>query len=202
MNNLRLGILISGRGSNLQAIIKVCNVQDFPAKVVCVISNRTDAQGLQIAREANIPHFIDTNEREITTILQDHAVELVCMAGFMKVMSSEFVNTWYNRLLNIHPSLLPAFKGLNAIQQALDANVKIIGCTIHYVRTEIDSGPIILQGAISVTPRKTVEKRLLCLEHKCYPLAIKLLAEKKLVIENEIVSNRDNDTLNIEGICY
>ncbi|QXK92407.1 phosphoribosylglycinamide formyltransferase [Neoehrlichia mikurensis] len=195
MQKIRLGILISGRGSNMQSIINACN-SDFPAAVSCVISNNSNAQGLKIAQEANIDTFIvrkrplDINK--IEEILIKYKVDLVCLAGFMSIINDSFLKNWHLKVINIHPSLLPSFKGLNAQKQAFDAGVKIAGCTVHYVYPEVDSGPIIIQAAVPVFATDNVESlstKILKMEHLCYPEAIRLIALNKIqIINNKVTS--------------
>lgn len=196
-HKLPIAVLISGNGSNLQALIDACNDPAFPARICLVFSNKETAYGLTRATQAGIPTQIlnhkDFPSREafdqaMHNILAESEAELVCMAGFMRLLSPWFVEQWHNRLVNIHPSLLPSFKGLHAQAQALEAGVKIAGCTVHYVRQEMDSGPIITQGAVPTYPTDTEESlvaRILTVEHQCYPLAVKLIAEKKVTIEGD-----------------
>ncbi|WFW29773.1 MAG: phosphoribosylglycinamide formyltransferase [Wolbachia endosymbiont of Menacanthus eurysternus] len=187
MKKIKLGILISGRGSNMQSLIKLSHNYNFPAEVACVITNKNEAAGLKIAKLAKISTYIirnnplDTNQ--IHEILVQHNVDLVCLAGFMRILKADFLNKWHNKVINIHPSLLPSFKGLNPQEQALKAGVKITGCTVHYVIPEVDAGTIITQIAVPVLPNDNVQslsKRILTKEHKCYAKAIKLLANKIL----------------------
>ena len=188
---LRLGVLISGRGSNMEAIIKACMSDEFPAEVVCVISNNVNAPGLKIAETFGVSTFtvsrkpLDTEG--ISRILEEHSVDLVCLAGFMSILDREFVSHWDNKIINIHPSLLPSFVGLRAQQQAFDAGVKIAGCTVHYVQPELDSGPIIMQAAVPVLRDDDVSSlsaRILAAEHICYPRTIKAIASGDVVIDS------------------
>ncbi len=194
---MKVGVLISGRGTNLQALIDACADADFPAKIVLVISNVADAYGLKRAKDADIPTvFIDhkaypTREHfdaVIDSALRESGVEFVCLAGFMRILSEEFVEHWRNRLINIHPSLLPAFKGLDTHQRAIDAGVTITGCTVHFVRPAMDDGPIIVQAAVPVLPGDDAERlaaRILESEHVIYPLALRLVAEGRASVEGE-----------------
>lgn len=188
MSKKRVGILISGRGSNMMSLVEAARQPDFPAEVVAVISNRPAAPGLAWASGQRIPTTaIDHKtfsrredfEAQLHGALTDAGVDLVCCAGFMRLMTAGFVRQWQGRMLNIHPSLLPAFKGLNAHEQALAAGVKIAGCTVHFVEPEMDSGPIIAQAAVPVadddTP-DTLAARILSAEHKLYPHALRLIA--------------------------
>lgn len=199
-NPLKIGVLISGRGSNLQALIDACADPDFPATIAIVITNKADAQGLARAEKAGIPTTIithtDYDSREsfddaLTTALANAGVELVCLAGFMRLLTPSFVTYWHDRLINIHPSLLPSFKGLHTHEAALKAGVKISGCTVHFVRHEMDVGPIIMQAAVPVldtdTP-DTLASRILEQEHRCYPQAVRLIAEGRVAVRDERVT--------------
>lgn len=195
----RVGILISGRGSNMSALIDACKDPAYPAEIVTVLSNRPEAQGLKIAAKAgvetkSIDHkAYDTREsfeKDLTAALEEAGVELVCSAGFMRLLTEGFVEHWRDRQLNIHPSLLPAFKGLHTHERAIDAGVKLSGCTVHFVRTEMDTGPIIAQAAVPVLPDDTSEslaERVLAAEHKLYPIALELAASGKARVEGEQV---------------
>ncbi|MBB6251812.1 phosphoribosylglycinamide formyltransferase [Nitrospirillum iridis] len=194
---LKLGVLISGRGSNLQALLDAATVPDFPAAVALVLSNKADAAGLERARAAGIPalalphkDYADkpAHEQAMTRALEDAGVELVCLAGFMRLLSPWFVDHWRDRLINIHPSLLPAFPGIDTHQRALDAGVRFHGCTVHYVRSEVDSGPIVAQAAVPVAPDDTAESlaaRVLAAEHQIYPLAVRLIAQGQVTVEGD-----------------
>lgn len=191
----RVGVLISGRGSNLVALLEAARDPDYPAEIVLVISNRPEAAGLDRAAEAGIPtcvidHTDYTSRPEFETALTDALeradVEIVCNAGFMRLLTERFVERWRDRHLNIHPSLLPAFKGLDTHERALEAGVRITGCTVHVVRTEMDAGPIVVQAAVGVQSDDTPERlaaRVLAAEHRIYPLALSLLASGKIRIE-------------------
>jgi len=194
---LRVGVLISGRGSNLQALIDACADPSFPAEIVLVVSNQAAAQGLARARAAGIPTRVvphrDYPDRAsfdaaLDAALREAAVELVCLAGFMRLLGDAFVNAWRDRLVNIHPALLPAFKGLHTHERALAAGVRLHGCTVHFVRPAMDEGPIIVQGAVPVLPDDTPEalaQRVLAVEHRAYPLALRLIAEGRVRVEGE-----------------
>lgn len=193
----RTAILISGRGSNMQALVAAMREPGFPAEPTVVISNRPEALGLSWAAEQGlatlaIDHRQYANrmafEARLHQALLDHGAELICLAGFMRLLTGGFVDRWRDRLLNIHPSLLPAFPGLDTHQRALDAGALIVGCTVHFVRTEMDSGPILAQAAIAVLPGDTAETlaaRVLEAEHRVYPLALRLVASGAIRIENE-----------------
>ena len=182
--NRRLGLLVSGRGSNLQAIIDAIASGQLDASIAVVISNRPGAMGLTRALAAGLPtevldHKLCASRREydlaLAALLQRYDVELVCLAGFMRLLGPEFVDAFPNAVLNVHPSLLPAFPGVNAQGQALEHGVKVAGCTVHVVTAELDAGPIIAQSAVPVLPADTVETlsaRILVQEHRLYPKAI------------------------------
>ena len=200
MSRLKVGVLISGRGSNLQALIAACAAPDFPAEIVLVVSNKPDALGLDHARAAGIDTAViahgdfpdrESFDREIDKYLKSAGAELVCLAGFMRLLSSWFVDTWRDRVVNIHPSLLPAFKGIDAHAQAIAAGVRLSGCTVHIVRPEMDAGPILVQAAVPVMPEDDEDElaaRILEAEHRCYPLAVRLLAENRVKIADETAS--------------
>jgi phosphoribosylglycinamide formyltransferase-1 len=188
MSRRRVGVLISGRGSNLKALIDACATEDYPAEIAIVVSDRADAGGLAHAAAASIPSAVverrdhpnkGTFEAAIDEHLRQARAELVCLAGFMRLLSAEFCARWQDRLLNIHPSLLPAFPGLETHERALAAGVRFTGCTVHLVRAEVDSGPIIVQCAVPVLPDDTPDSlaaRVLTAEHRAYPLALRLVA--------------------------
>ncbi|HXC54404.1 MAG TPA: phosphoribosylglycinamide formyltransferase [Rhizomicrobium sp.] len=192
----RTAILISGRGSNMAALIAACRAPDFPAEIALVFSNVETAEGLKIAAAAGvatkvISHKVFASREEfdaaIDAALTAAKIDLVCEAGFMRIHSEDFVRKWEGRMLNIHPSLLPAFKGVKVQQQALDAGVKISGCTVHFMVPELDSGPIIAQAAVPVLDgdtAQTLAARILIEEHKLYPAALRLVAEGKVRLEN------------------
>jgi phosphoribosylglycinamide formyltransferase 1 len=192
--SLPVGVLISGRGSNLQALIDACAEPGFPARIVLVISNKANAYGLTRAEKAGIPTAVIDHksypdrvsfDRAVDAALRAAGVELVCLAGFMRILSAAFVDGWHDRLINIHPSLLPAFKGLDTHQRAIDAGVRITGCTVHFVRPAMDDGPIIVQAAVPVLPGDDADAlaaRILESEHVVYPLALRLVAEGRISV--------------------
>ncbi len=196
---LNLGVLISGRGSNLQAIIEACEGKKIPAKVAVVISNDPGAGGLERAKKHAIPAFVIDNRRykdkntyelEIVKALQEHKVDLVCLAGYMRIVGEVMLEHFPQKIVNIHPSLLPSFPGLHAQKQALDHGVLITGCTVHFVDSGCDTGPIIIQSAVPVLEKDDEERlseRILQQEHLIYPQAIKLIAEGKLKVEGRKV---------------
>ena len=193
---VRTAVLISGRGSNLAALIAACRDKDFPAEIALVISNVETAEGLAVAAAAHIPAKTISHKsfatREdfdaaIDAALNEADIGLICEAGFMRIHSDAFVRKWQGRMLNIHPSLLPAFKGIRVHQQAIDAGVRVSGCTVHFVVPELDSGPIISQAAVPVYPddtAATLQARVLTEEHKLYQAALKLVAEGKVVLRD------------------
>ena len=193
---VRTAVLISGRGSNLAALIEATQAPDYPADIVLVISNKADAGGIAIAERADIPTKViphktyalrEEFDAAIDAALRDEDVSLVCEAGFMRIHSEWFVKRWEGRVLNIHPSLLPAFPGIRVHEQALAAGVQISGCTVHFLTAELDSGPIIAQASVPVLPDDTAETlaaRVLEQEHELYPEALKLVAEGKVKLEN------------------
>src|SRR5258708_2777040 len=200
----RVAILISGRGSNMAALIEAASQQDFPAEIVAVISNRADALGLERAKASGVPTLtIESKpfgkdraafEAVLQAALEQHRIELICLGGFMRLLSAEFVQRWYGRMLNIHPSLLPSFPGLEPQAQALRAGVKISGATVHFVTPETDAGPILMQGAVAVrdddTP-DTLAVRILKIEHQIYPAALRLVASDKVRLEGDVCKTPD-----------
>lgn len=190
----RVGILISGRGSNMRALIEAGQEKDYPAEIVLVISNVADAGGLAFAREHGIKTEVIEHKkfpsREIFDNAMDVAlksanVEIVALAGFMRLLSPRFVENWHGRMINIHPSLLPAYKGLHTHKRAIEAGEKFAGCTVHFVTPELDDGPTILQARVPVLPgdsEDALAARVLEQEHKIYPEALRLVAEGKAKI--------------------
>ncbi len=199
MSRLKIAVLISGRGSNLRALIDACAEPGYPAEIVLVLSNNPDAGGLHHAREAGLTaRVVDHRdhadkpafERAMEAELAQSGAEFVCLAGFMRLLTPEFVERWRDRLINIHPSLLPAFKGLDTHQRALDAGMRISGCTVHFVRADMDDGPIILQAAVPVLDGDDAEAlagRVLAAEHRCYPAALRLVAEGRAQVDGRRV---------------
>jgi len=196
---LKLAVLISGRGSNLQALIDATAKPDYPAKIVAVISNVPDVAGLDRAKTAGIPTQVVNHrdfksreefEKALDAKLVEAGAQLVCLAGFMRLLTPWFVDRWTDRLINIHPSLLPAFPGLDTHKQALDYGVKLAGCTVHFVRAKMDHGPIILQAAVPVLSydsESDLAARVLAAEHEIYPVAVRLIAENRVNVINEKV---------------
>ncbi len=190
----RVAILISGRGSNMAALLAAAQGPAYPAEISLIVSNQADAKGLATARAAGLAtalvehrQFADREafERALQSTLETHRIDIVCLAGFMRLLTPSFVGRWQERMLNIHPALLPAFKGLDTHERALAAGVKIHGATVHFVIPEMDSGPIVAQGAVSVHDDDTADMlaaRALAVEHKIYPLALRLVAEGRVRI--------------------
>lgn len=185
----RVAILISGRGSNMMALVEAAEAPDFPAEIAVVISNKADAAGLARAGAAGIETLVIESkpfgkdrpafEAKLQSALDDKRIEFICLGGFMRLFTAEFVQRWHGRMLNIHPSLLPSFRGLDPHGQALRAGVKISGATVHFVVAETDAGPIIMQGAVTVRDDDTAEilaARVLEIEHRIYPDALRLVA--------------------------
>lgn len=192
----RVAILISGRGSNMSALIEAAKNADYPAEIVAVIANKTDARGLETARTQGIPAFAiphrdfpskREHEKAVSEALQAAKADIVCLAGYMRIISPEFVSEWEGKMLNIHPSLLPLFKGLHTHEQVLEAGMRVHGCTVHFVTAGTDEGPIIAQTAVPVesgdTP-DTLAERVLSVEHKTYVRALALVASGKAVMKD------------------
>jgi len=187
---LRIAVLISGRGSNLKAIQENIEAGKLDAEIEIVISNKEEAKGLEFAKESNIPTLVSKDESEIINKLKDMRIDLVCLAGYMKIISKDFIDTYARKIINIHPSLLPAFPGLNVQQKAIDYGVKYSGCTVHFVEYDVDSGPIILQAIVPIHENDTgdtLAARILVEEHKIYSEAIQLISAKKVEISGRIV---------------
>ncbi len=190
MLKTKIAILISGRGSNMQALVKACADKNFPAEVVLVLSNKSEAEGLKFAAQNGIKtafvNHRDFSSREdfdkkVSEEIANSGAEFVCLAGFMRLLSPWFVQRWFDKLINIHPSLLPEFKGADAVGDAIKAGAKISGCTVHFVREEMDSGPIIMQAAVEVTPndnKETLAAKILKEEHRIYPESLKKILSK------------------------
>ena len=201
---LHLGILISGRGSNMEAILKAIKKQQIPIIPSIVISNKHNAKGLKIAQKSGVKtHVIESKnftgkrtdyDKKIIEILKENGVTekngLVCLAGFMRIVSPYFIKKYKNRILNIHPALLPAFPGLDAQKQAIQFGAKISGCTVHIVDEGVDTGPVIIQDVVKISnndTEKTLSKKILVKEHKIYPKAVELFAKKKISIKGRTV---------------
>jgi phosphoribosylglycinamide formyltransferase 1 len=204
MAKLRVAVLISGSGTNLQALLDAAEVEDYPAKIVLVISNRPGVHGLERANKAGVPTKVidhtayddrDSFDAALDNALDEADVGLVCLAGFMRLLNPTFVGKWRDRLINIHPSLLPSFKGIHTHQRALDSGVRFHGCTVHLVRPELDGGPIILQAIVPVHGDDDVDSlaaRVLEQEHIAYPEALRLIASGDARISGNIVKIATN----------
>ena len=192
---MRVGVLISGRGSNLQSLIDARDAGSLPVELVSVISNVAGAPGLERAKAAGITSNVVDHKKfdgrapfedALSAALLDADVEFLCLAGFMRLLTDGFVNKWQDRLINIHPSLLPAFKGLDTHARAIEAGVRFAGCTVHFVRPTMDEGPIIVQAAVPILSGDTpasLGERVLAEEHKIYPLALRLIAEERATVD-------------------
>lgn len=199
MAKLKIAVLISGRGSNLKALINACEDRDFPAEIVLVVSNVPQAGGLAYAAEAGIHAVVIDHtafpdrtafEQALQESLKSAGTEVVCLAGFMRLLTDGFVNRWWDRLINIHPSLLPAFRGLHTHERALEYGARFSGCTVHYVRPAMDDGPIIVQAVVPVLANDTADSlaaRVLEEEHVIYPMSVRLIAESRIRVAYEQV---------------
>jgi phosphoribosylglycinamide formyltransferase-1 len=196
MARRRVAVLISGRGSNMMALIEAAKDPDYPAEIWLVVANRPDAAGLERAREAGVATTVVDHtsygndrlafEQALQAVLEGANIELICLAGFMRLLTAWFVERWRGRMLNIHPSLLPAFKGLHTHERAIEAGVRIHGASVHFVVPEMDSGPIIVQGAVPVGAGDTpaaLAARVLAVEHRIYPQALRLVAEGRVRLD-------------------
>ena len=201
----RVAILISGRGSNMTALVEAAKAEEFPAEIAVVISNKADAEGLAKARAAGVATLVIESkpfgkdraafEARLQSALDDSRIELICLGGFMRLFTAEFVQRWHGRMLNIHPSLLPSFRGLDPHGQALRAGVKISGATVHFVIPETDAGPIIIQGAVAIRDDDTTETlaaRVLDVEHRIYPDALRLVASGGTQLDGDICKTSAN----------
>ena len=195
MSRKRVAVLISGRGSNMAALIEAARDKTYPAEITLVVSNIADAGGLQTAKAEGIATAVVEHkgkdraafERELQSVLERHKIEIVCLAGFMRILTADFVGRWQGRMLNIHPALLPEFKGLDTHKRALAAKATRHGATVHFVVPEMDSGPIVAQGSVAVLADDTeaaLAARVLEVEHRIYPQALRLLAEGRLSIKD------------------
>jgi phosphoribosylglycinamide formyltransferase-1 len=203
MAKLKVGILISGRGSNMAALIRASQAADYPAEIACVVSNRGEAPGLAVAAAAGIATAVishrghadrETFDRALSAELERHGVELVVLAGFMRIFSPWFPVRWADRVINVHPSLLPCFKGLHVQRQALDAGVRLSGCTVHFVTPDLDAGPIIAQAAVPVLADDTdatLTARILRQEHRLYPQVVRWFGEGRVAVAEGRVTVRD-----------
>ena len=197
MQRKRVAVLISGRGSNMAALIEAAKDKDFPAEIALVLSNRPNAGGLGVARAAGIATDVVDHaafgkdraafDRALQAVLEKYRIDIVCLAGFMRLLTPGFVAQWPERMLNIHPALLPAFKGLDTHKRALAAGAKMHGATVHFVVAEMDAGPIVAQGAVAVhtgDSEAALAARVLAVEHRIYPAALKLVADGRVQVVN------------------
>lgn len=206
-SKMRVAVLVSGSGSNLQALIDAANAADFPAEICLVVSNNADAYGLERAQKSGIAtkalsHKDYTSrsafDEALHEVLREANVELICLAGFMRLLTPGFVDQWPNKILNIHPSLLPSFTGLHVHQRAIDAGVRFSGCTVHIVRAEMDEGPIVVQAAVPLSQDDTADTlaaRILASEHIIYPKALEWMASGKAKVVGERVMLDDANDL-------
>jgi len=203
-SNFKIGILVSGRGTNLQAIIDAIENGELKARIAVVLSNKKEAPALARAQKKGIEavsldskQFADKKEfdRALAKELEDREIDLVCLAGYMRILGPEFIRKFEGKIINIHPSLLPAFPGLDVQQKAIDYGVKFSGCTVHFVNEEVDGGPIILQAVVPIhesDDAETLAKRILIQEHLIYPRAIQMFVENRLHIENRKVTCKES----------
>ncbi len=199
MARLKVGVLVSGRGSNLQALLDAASDPGYPAEIALVLSNVPGVQALERAARAGVATAVIDHkafdgrgpfEDAVHAVLVEHGVEFVCLAGFMRILTDGFVSRWFDRLINIHPSLLPAFRGAHAHRDALAAGVRVSGCTVHFVRPAMDDGPIVVQAAVPVLPgdaEADLAARVLEQEHRAYPLALRLIAEGRARVAGDRV---------------
>ena len=204
MGILKIVVLISGRGSNLKAIVNKCSKKNVPARVIAIISNNSNASGLKL--NGKFKKIIINNklsktkfENELQTNLKKLKPDLICLAGFMKILSSFIIKKWKNKIINVHPSLLPSFKGLNTHERALNSGAKKSGCTIHFVNESLDGGPIIAQAETLINKKMTskeLSEKILKIEHKIYPEVVNLFAKKRISIKKNKVFIKDRKKLN------
>ncbi|WP_040476678.1 phosphoribosylglycinamide formyltransferase [Paramagnetospirillum caucaseum] len=199
----KVGVLVSGRGSNLQALLDACADPSFPAEIALVISNVPGVYALERAEKAGVPTLViphkgfpsrEAFDAEMDKALRAAGIEIVCLAGFMRLLSPPFAEGWRGRMINIHPALLPSFKGLHTHARAIEAGVKLHGCTVHLVTPELDDGPILVQKAVPVLAQDdedSLAARVLEQEHKAYPEALRLLAEGRVTVEGNRALIRD-----------
>ncbi len=192
MKKLRVAVLISGRGSNMGALARAAIDPEYPVEIVTVISNRPNVEGLTLAREHGIDIRVvdhstcDTREEHelaLSQVLDEINVELICLAGYLRILTDTFINKWRGQIINIHPSLLPSFPGLDTHERALERGIRVHGCTVHFVNAELDGGPIIAQGVVPILPNDdaaALSARVLEMEHRIYPHALALIATRKV----------------------
>ena len=207
----RIAILISGRGSNMEAIVRACTAEHWPAQVVAVVSNRPDAAGLEFAREHGIATVVvdhkahpsrEDFDARLREAIDGFAPDLLVLAGFMRILGDEFVAHYSGRMINTHPSLLPAFSGLNTHQRAIDAGCKVAGATVHFVTPQLDHGPIVIQAVVPVLAGETaasLAQRILSLEHIIFPRAVRWFVEDKLQVRDGVVRQLDGEPQAVFG---
>ena len=208
---MRVGVLISGFGSNMMKLIESCEKNDSKASIELVFSNNPNAKGIKYAKSKGIKvisidhkNYENRNEfdNQVNKVLLDHDIEFICNAGFMRIHSDNFVKKWFNKHLNIHPSLLPSFKGLNTHKKAIEAGVKFAGCTVHMVRSGVDEGPIIAQAITSLDASDNEEllaAKILKLEHRLYPVCLQLFAEDLIKVNHDKVNYSEKANKRLEG---
>lgn len=211
MSDFKLAILISGRGSNMQALVEACAQPGFPASVAVVLSNDPTAKGLEFAKDAGIATEVVNHknfdgrepfEEALDAAIRPYAPDLICLAGFMRILTPNFINRWPDKIINIHPSMLPAYRGLNTHERVLEDGVRFTGCTVHFVRPEMDDGPIIAQAAIPTRQNEDADAlaaRVLTYEHRIYPMAVKLVAEGRVQIVDE-TTRIDGEPAELSGV--
>ncbi|MEM7774724.1 MAG: phosphoribosylglycinamide formyltransferase [Pseudomonadota bacterium] len=209
---IKTAILISGRGSNMMALVEAARASDYPAEIALVLSNRPEAPGLAWARDQDIPTGIvdhrtfpdrEAFEAALQGMLLEHQIACIALAGFMRVLTAPFVEQWAGRMINIHPSLLPDFKGLNTYERALAAGVARSGCTVHFVEPEMDSGPIIVQAPVAIERDDTPDglaARILRQEHRIYPLALGWVTSGRIKLDNGVVTVRGTLGVDADGV--
>jgi phosphoribosylglycinamide formyltransferase-1 len=209
MTRRRVAVLISGRGSNMGALVAAARAADYPAEIALVLSNRPDAGGLAEAGKSGIATACvdhaahpdrESFDAALDAALSAHAIDFVCLAGFMRVLTDTFVERWSGRMINIHPSLLPLFRGTKTHRRALEAGVRIHGCTVHFVVPELDAGPIVSQAAVPVRPddtEETLSARVLAQEHRLYPAALRMICSGDARLEGGRVTFRDARTVEV-----
>ena len=213
----RTAILISGRGSNMTAILEAARADDYPAEIALVLANNADAKGLETAAAEGIATAVvdhrpykgdrEAFDAQIQSVLEANGIELVVLAGFMRILTSGFVEKWHDRMLNIHPSLLPSFKGLHTHQRAIETGCRLAGCTVHFVRADMDSGPILTQAAVPVLDdddEDSLASRILVMEHKIYPRAVALVAADRVKVEGMrvIITEQAEDEQPVERFLF
>lgn len=213
---LKVAVLISGRGSNMGALARAAMDPDYPAEIVLVLSNRPNVEGIDLAMEHDLSYAVidhkqcdsrESHEAAMSDAIEASGAELVCLAGYMRILTESFIKKWRGKILNIHPSLLPSFRGVDTHERALERGVRVHGCTVHFVNADLDGGPIVLQGVVPVIPgddAETLSNRVLEMEHKVYPEALALIANRKIRWSGDSsvqdIDVTQNDVLVLGGI--